>query len=61
MYTKIIYDFYSDEGTFFERVEYYPKDYNDYMRCWNIINEQPQKYRLVNCEYGFAWKGEAYE
>lgn len=55
--TKIIYNKYSAYGAFVGEREYKPKDRADYDRVMGIIEQNPDEYELVNCEYGFAFAG----
>lgn len=55
MKTKIIYNKYSVNGSFIGEREYYPKSKEDYDRVIGIIEDNPDEYELVNCEYGFEW------
>ena len=55
MVTKIIYNKYSASGAFLGEREYSPRDRGDYDRVMAIIEENPDEYELVNCEYEFAF------
>jgi hypothetical protein len=55
MVTKIIYNKYSANGVFVGEREYSPRDKADYDRVMGIIEQNPDEYELVNCEYGFAF------
>lgn len=57
MVTKIIYNKYSVSGCFVGEREYFPKDRQDYDRVMAVIEENPDEYELVNCEYGFSFAG----
>lgn len=56
MVTLLIYDYYSDSGKYLGRREYAPTSRDDYDRVMGIIERNPDKYELVNCEYGFEWR-----
>ncbi len=55
MVTKIIYNKYSASGAFLGEREYSPKGKEDYKRVMGIIENNPDEYELVNCEYGFSF------
>lgn len=48
---KIIYEKYSANGVFMGEREYIARSRQDYFRVWEIITENPDEYKLVNCEY----------
>lgn len=52
MKIRIIYRKYSMEGKFVGEREYFPTDKTDYYRVMTIIENNPDEYELVNCEYG---------
>jgi len=56
--TKIIYNKYSMNGEFLGQREYCPKSVEDYNRVWAIIEQNPDEYEMVNCEYEFDFAEE---
>ena len=60
-YTKVIYDWYNSEGRFIARKEYYPESAEDYNRVWDICATKPNEYKIVTCEYGFAWRNHKHD
>lgn len=59
MYTTVAYDYFTNTGNYLGRREYCPTSKSDYDRVMSIIAEHPDKYKLVNVEYGFEWKSQA--
>lgn len=48
MKKTIIYNKYTDKGSFLGERIYHPTDERDYQRVMRIFEEEPERYELVN-------------